>query len=315
MISNEQQSSNSSTATQYFDLGLSYTMARPDSESITPPSKPTWFQKRGPGMTSEMDIRLTSVPVAASTSTTTTTSTSTTPTLGQSLNVLSSQQSATVLMGVYFPFRTTSWYGKSNWITAAPLALGGFDTLLNPTTTTSSPANTSTFSSTTTSNFSSVYNFRGAGMRFGWDIYPKRTDEAPLEFSWISVVLGYYSNLPSWHCTAFPGTTVPAGAKSFSATSSPTTSCLVTPVTTSSPTTYDVYASRTLVPRVDIAGELKLPSYPIVFGYNANLGQYMRWFQGDGIDTLNKPGNDVRFYFGLKLDILSALKKLGVPTS
>ena len=53
-------------------------------------------------------------------------------------------------------------------------------------------------------------------------------------------------------------------------------------------------------PRVDISGELKLPSYPVVFGYDANLGQYMRWFGGDNIDTLNKPGNDVRFYFGLK---------------
>jgi hypothetical protein len=70
-----------------------------------------------------------------------------------------------------------------------------------------------------------------------------------------------------------------------------------------------------VIPRFDVAGELSLPSYPIVFGYDANLGQYIRRFYGDRIDSLNKPGNDVRFYFGLKLNIKTALSKLGVPTS
>jgi hypothetical protein len=307
MISNEQQSSNSSTASQYFDLGLSYTLARPDSEERAHPS---WFEEHGPGLSSLFDIRLTTIPVAASTNSTPAAGSTT---LSQSLNVLSSQQSATVLLGFYIPFRLTHWYGKTNWITAAPEALGGFDTLLNPTTTTTAPAGTAAATTVTTTNFSSVYNFHAAGARFGWDIYSKRTDEAPIEFSWFSALVGWYSNLPSWLCTALPGTTPAANAKYFTATSSPTTSCFVSPLpsSTSSPP-YDVYASRKLTPRVDIAGELKLPSYPVVFGYDANLGQYSKRFGGDHIDTLNKPGNDVRFYFGLKLNVTDALSKLGV---
>jgi hypothetical protein len=316
MISNQQQSSNSTTAAQYFDLGLFYTLARPDSEIRT---HPNWLQVHGPGLATLMDVQLTTIPVASQTSTSTTTTSASTPTLSQSLNVLASQQSASVLMGVDFPFRVSFWYHKTNWITAAPLALGGFNTLLNPTTTAAASTNSNGGSSTTTSTFSTVYNFQAVGIRFGWDLYPKRTDEAPIEFSWVNLTLGRYSNLPSWLCTATPGATPPSSAKSFmtaSNSNAPTTSCLVTPTPTSSSTgPYTVYASRKLVPRIDVAGELSLPSYPIVFGYDANLGQYSPQFYGDGIDSLNKPGNNVRFYFGIKLNITKALSKLGVPTS
>ena len=253
MISNQQQASSSSTASQYFDLGLSYTLARAGSEQKSKvdtdqEQKSSWFNRHGPGMATLMDIQLTAIPVAASTSTTTTTS-STSTLSSQSLNVLSSQQSTTVLMGIYFPFRLTHWYHSTNWITAAPLAMGGFNTLLNPTTTTSSSSstNTGTPTSTTTSNFSSVYNFHAAGARFGWDIYPKRTDEAPIELSWFSAVFGWYSNLPSWHCTAMPGSTPPTAPLPI-ITSNRNTSCLANPVTGSSPASYDVYESRTLVP-------------------------------------------------------------------
>ncbi|WP_420236106.1 chitobiase/beta-hexosaminidase C-terminal domain-containing protein [Telmatobacter bradus] len=316
MISNQQQSSSSSTASQYFDLGLSYTLARPSSE-VKP--HPNWLQVHGPGLSTLMDVQLTTIPVAAQTNTTSTTSSTSTPTLSQSLNVLSSQQSASVLMGVDFPFRLTHWYHKTNWITAAPLVLGGFNTLLNPTTAAASSTSSTGVSSTTTTTFSTVYNSRAAGIHFGWDVYPRRTDEAPIEFSWINLALGWYSSLPSWQCTALPGSTPPSNAKSFttaSNSSAPTTSCLVTPTPSSSSTgPYTVYASRKLVPRIDIAGELSLPSYPIVFGYDANLGQYFKHFYADRIDSLNKPGNQVRFYFGIKLNITKALSKLGVPTS
>ena len=222
-------------------------------------------------------------------------------------------------MGVYFPFRVSNWYHKTNWITVAPLAVGGFNTLLNPTTAAAATTNSNGGSSTTTSAFSTVYNSQAIGAHFGWDLYPKRTDEAPIEFSWINLTIGKYSSLPSWLCTAMPGSTPGSNAYKFitaSNSSAPTTSCLVTPPPTSSTTgPYTVYESRKVIPRFDIAGELSLPSYPIVFGYDANLGQYIKRFYGNEIDSQNKPGNNVRFYFGLKLNITKALSKLGVPTS
>jgi hypothetical protein len=261
--------------------------------------------------------------VAAKTSSTTIAATPTT--LSQSLNVLSSQQSATVLMGFYFPFRLTHWYGRTNWITFAPVAFGGFDTLLNPTATTATSANAGAVTSATTTNFSSVYNFRAGGARFAWDIYPRRTDEAPIEISWVNLTLGYYSNLPSWRCTAPaapPGSNPTSGptGKTYVPSPNNNTSCLAVGVvppgsTGTSPSSYHLYESRTLVPRVGIAGELKLPNYPVVFGYIANLSQYGKFTGGNGIDSQNKPGNDVRFYFGLKVNAKDALKKLGVPSS
>lgn len=338
MISNQQQATNSSTASQYFNLGLSYTLKRPPTDSKanamqTPGSDSdqvpnrNWFTKHDPGASTLMDIRLTTIPVATSTNSATTANGTTT--LSESLNVLSSEQSATVLMGAYFPFRLTHWYQRSNWITAAPVLLGGFDTLLNPPTTTATTASSGSVSSTTTSNFSSVYNFWAGGARFGWDIYPKRTDEAPIEYSWVSLTLGYYSNLPSWQCTVPASATTPpasvtSNAKFVTEPSAPTTSCYFVPtiITAATSTTpadtgppYTVYESRKLVPRVNIAGELQLPNYPVVFGYDANLGQYGRWLAGNGIDIQNRPGNDVRFYFGLKFNISTALKKLGIPSS
>jgi len=305
LISNEQQSSNSSTASQYLDMGLAYTVARAGSanEKVR-----WWVRKHGPGLETFMNVRFTSVPVSATTNSSTTASGTTT--LSQSLNVLSSQQSAAILLGGYAPFRLTRWYRSSNWITVAPTVYGGFYTLLNPTTSTASVAASSTVSSTTTSSFSSVYSFRGAGARFGWKYYPPSTDEAPHEFSWISLTLGNFSNLPSWLCTATSASNS-TGAKYYKVTSQPTTACYA-PADSMNSALYDLYASRKLVPRLDIAGELSLPSYPVVFGYDANVGQYS--WRGNKIDSLNKPGNDVRFYFGLKFDVTSALSKLGVPT-
>ena len=152
-------------------------------------------------------------------------------------------------------------------------------------------------------------------MRGAWDYYPKSTDQAPHEFQWIMVALGNYSNLPSYLCTAMPGIAPAQGAKKFAFSSPPNTACLEVPVgatATTPPTSYNVYISRTLVPRIDIAGEISIPSYPFVFGYDANLGQYSKWLSADNVDFLNKPGNNVRLYFGVTFDVPTALSKLGL---
>jgi hypothetical protein len=114
-------------------------------------------------------------------------------------------------------------------------------------------------------------------------------------------------------CTATKAqiNSIPTGAKSFSDTTAPQTDCLIKPSPTSTTTPpYAVYATRKLIPRIDASSELSLPTLPIVIGMDANLSQY--WIDANHLDTQNRPGNDVRIYIGLRLDITKALSKLGV---
>ena len=289
MISNEQESSGSSTASEYADLGLAYSWAR--------------AKKRYPGLTTFLNLRLTSLPVSTTTTTTTADTTGTSATISQSLSVLTSQQSARLLIGAYVPFQTTRFFKRSNAFTIAPLFKVGFDTLLNPSVGSTNAPSTSTSISSTQANFSSVYNLVAGGVRAGWDAYPTSTDEAPQSNAWLSFVIGDYSNLPSYACSS---------SKFYSSSAKPETACKTVAVTSGGTTAYDVYASRKLVPRIEIAGEARIPNYPFVLGLDANLSQYASWLGSNPIDTLNKAGNDVRFYIGYKLDLASAFKKLGV---
>jgi hypothetical protein len=313
MISNQQQSTNSSTASQYLDVAFGYTLARSGSREKVPYR---FTKYRGPGIQTFLDTRLATIPVTSTNDNLQTAVPgqpgSTTPTLTQTLNALSSQQSIRVLAGVYAPFRLTHWYSQTNWVTLAPIGVAGFDTLLNPTAPAAQPSSL-TVISTTTANFSSVYNYRAAGARLGWDVYSDSTDEAPHNLAWISATLGNYSNLPSYVCTATKAqiNSIPTGAKSFSDTTAPQTDCLIKPSPTSTTTPpYAVYATRKLIPRIDASSELSLPTLPIVIGMDANLSQY--WIDANHLDTQNRPGNDVRIYIGLRLDITKALSKLGV---
>jgi hypothetical protein len=296
IISNQEQSTASTTASQYLEAELTYDFVR----------------GKAVGLSSFLNFRSSAIPVTATSTTSTPASgSSTTPTLTQSLNALSSQQSVRILAGFLFPFNLTRWY-RDQRLTLAPLAVGGFDTLLNPTPPTSTPS-TGTSITTAAANFSSVYSYWAGGGELSWVQQPKIRDESERTFAWLSASVGNYSSLPSYICTAKPGSTPTASAKFFSDPANPSTSCLVLPVTPSSgPTSYQVYASRHLIPRLDIAGNLNLPTLPVVLGFDANLGQF-EW-QSTNLDIVNKPGNDVRLFFGLRFDIVAALGKLGVPT-
>jgi hypothetical protein len=209
------------------------------------------------------------------------------------------------------PFNLVRWY-RNQWITLGPLAVAGFDTLLNPTPPTSTPSTGATIT-TSSANFSSVYDSWAGGGELSWVQQPGIRDESVRTFAWISATVGNYSNLPSYICTAKPGSIPAISAKYFSDPANPSTSCLVSPVpSTGTPTSYQVYASRQLIPRIDIAGNLNLPNLPVVLGFDANLGQFA--WRSNNLDIANKPGNDVRIFFGLRFDILTALGKLGVPT-
>lgn len=332
MISNQQSGGQTSTAATYLDLGFNFTLARAGGSAIPPKTKTTVvngvttttiipakpYHAWQPGIENFINLRMTPVPVATKTTTTTTatptgsnTGTSTTST---NPNVLTSQQSALVFGGFDFPLRLTRWDNNSRAFFVAPLIKSGFATLLNPsvssastTSTTGSTTTPTTINSSTTATFSSVYWYNATGLRFGAAQYPASTDKAPIPLAQFDMTVGHYSNLPSIICN--PATTT-------TTTTQPTnTSCYTSTTTTAGGTTTTTYnvqgTSRTLIPRLQLAGFIQIPGYPFVLGVDANLAEYAFGAHVNKVDSHNKPGNDVRIYVGVTLDPVSAFKKLG----
>ena len=274
--------------------------------------------RRAMGISTNMDVRLSPIPVAAPATNTTTTTTTTTPasgstpastmaTISTTPNLLSSQQSARVVTSLYFPWKATHWNKRSDYFTIAPLFRGGFATLLNTSLT--SPASTTTPSNTTTTTvtgqFNSAYSLFAYGARFGWDRYPVSTDEAPQTMTQFLITMGYYSNLPSYVCRP-----APAGAM---VTANPNSACGAT--NTAFPgLKIDPVMSRMVIPRLDIEGFAKLPNYPFVIGIDANLAQYTVYHdkKSHPVDNLNKAGNDIRIFIGFQIPLDSLISKLGV---
>ena len=52
-----------------------------------------------------------------------------------------------------------------------------------------------------------------------------------------------------------------------------------------------------------------LPGYPFVLGIDANLQQSF-WGRRSNLDIANKPGNDIRIYIGIKIDLATLISKL-----
>jgi hypothetical protein len=312
VISNQQSSAKSSTASTYLDFGYYFTLMRAGGSTITPvkgsPKKNYTAWK--PGIEDFIDLRMTSVPVATSTNTTTVTapsgSNNATATSSTSPNVLTSQQAATIYGGFDFPLRITRWDSNSNAFYLAPVVRSGFATLLNPSvdsSATSTNTGTNTISSSTTAQFNSVYWHEAQGLRIGWAKYPPNTDKAPVPIAQFDMMEGKYSNLPSIICDPAKAVTV--------STQPSNTSCYKT-TTTGGTTAYSLYTSRTLIPRLQLAGFIKFPNIPFLMGVDANLAQYAFGPHKNAVDTVNKAGDDVRIYFGVNLDPVSAIKKLGV---
>jgi predicted lipoprotein with Yx(FWY)xxD motif len=322
VISN-QQSNSSSSAAVYLDLGFIFDFARPgggpipqtvtksaDHPDLFKPSKN--FSTLRPGLEDFIDLRLTQVPVSTSTTTpsTATTSsiaraadTSSTPTNVET--ILSSQQSAVITGGFDFPWRLTRWSKNTNSFIIAPVAKAGFNTLLNPTVKTGTTTTTGA-TATTAPTFNSVYWFHSYGLRLGWYKFPNKSDDAPKSIAQLDMATGWFSNLPSNRCE-------PSKASLTTTTTLPTgTSCFVTS-TVGGTTTYALDPSRTLIPRVRLDGFIKIPNTPVVIGLDANLAQYAFGTHLKEIDPLTKPGNDVRIYFGVSIDPLTAFKKIGLP--
>jgi hypothetical protein len=266
-----------------------------------------------PGFATNVDIRLSPIPVAA-TATTTTTSSASTTISSIAPNQLSSQQSVRAVASGYVPWKGAGWNNNTDYFTIAPLIQGGFGTLLNPTATStnaaSSGAGTSTPTQITTTSFAPGFYFWGAGSRIAWDRFVAKKDEAPQMITQVNVTFGDFSNLPSYVCKPTTGASDPYAQ----ASSTVITACsqyphgAVTPATTPPTYSYSTY-SKTVLPRVNLEGIAKLPGYPFILGVDANLQQYAV-FSKSHLDYLNKPGNDVRVYVGISVDFGTLLSKL-----
>ncbi|MGA8940805.1 MAG: hypothetical protein WB439_16705 [Acidobacteriaceae bacterium] len=263
-------------------------------------------KKIRPGLATNVDIRLSPIPVAATT-TTTPVGTGTNTPATVTPNVLSSQQAVRAVGSVYAPFKATSWNTHVDSFTIAPLARGGFGTLLNPST-----ANTSTSSSSSTTNvsstsYSSAYYFWSMGSRIAWDRYSASTDEAPQTITQFLITFGEFSELPSYVCKQTSSNPY--------ANINETTSCNLgkyAPSPTMNPTNF-YFPSKTLIPRFDIESFAKLPGYPFVIGVDANLQQYTLYHKSN-LDILNKPGNDIRIFIGISIDPTTFFSKTGTPS-
>jgi hypothetical protein len=313
-VTNQQNSSGTASAGQYLELGFNNTFVRAKDGMDQycggvggglGVGKCKWT----PGLAANLDIELSPIPTSGS-SASGTLSGGTLSASSISPNQLSSQQSILGALTVSMPMKTKCWNGCTDYFTVAPVARAGFGTLFNSTSTTTSG------SSSTTTTFAPGYQFWGLGARFAWDKYAGGYNEAPQMIWQMIITLGPDSNLPSYVCKQVTG----QAKDPYAASATPTivtacappnypdtasTSSGSTPVTT-----YSYYTDfKTSRPRLNVDAIAKIPGYPFVLGVKANLNQYAI-FSKPNLDYLSKPGNDVRIYVGISVNVATFISKL-----
>ena len=256
------------------------------TSSPTPVPTPTPMRLgRWPGINTYFDVRLTQIPVSACSTTSTTGAANqpspcaaptptpaTTPTNLETF--LSAQKSARLAVGIYLPWTVTAWTynGTPNALFIAPLAKVGFDTPAGSLNQALPSAATGTNPGTVTAvNPTNFYNFYVFGGRIGHYALtsPKDTGQAPELVSYIDVAFGPFSNLETL--------VAPDGALAGTI-----------------PTRKRLY-------RIQIEGFLKVPTTPLIVGFNANIGQEA--VGTGGINIVQRAGDDLRFLFGAKFDV------------
>jgi len=247
--------------------------------------RPVYGQSRKvPGLNTFFETRLTSVPVTAQpcpedNTTTTGQCTGTSTSNPDQFNTfLTSQKSARLAVGAYLPFIAKVWTynGVRNALFVAPLAKVGFDTPvseINQSQAQGQSSNSGNSSGTpiVAVNDSNFYNFYVYGARFGHESLPApevdresggwAVNEAPEINSYLDVAFGRFSNLE---------TVLNDGR-------------------------------HTRLYRISLEGILKIPSTPLVIGFNANLGQ-----TNVGVNSANitkRAADDLRFLMGAKFDV------------
>jgi hypothetical protein len=262
---------------------------------------PQWI----PGINSFFETRLTAIPVTScalpngasngtaggSGSSTTTVSGCTNTTTGDNLSTfLATRKTARLQVGSYLPLTVSDWTyrGTPNTLFLAPIAKLGFDTPAG-TVSQAQPSNTGTATAgatVTPLNSTNFYTFYSFGGRFGhYAMTSKRPEnkdqqdlnDAPEIISYLDFMIGRFSNLES-----------------------------LVPPTKSSMANCTNCPSRQRLWRVSVEGILKIPSTPLIVGFNANVGM-----ANPGAPTLKqRAGDDLRFLFGARFDVGKLLAKV-----
>jgi hypothetical protein len=241
-----------------------------------------------PGLSSFFESRLTAIPIN-----TTATTPSTTSTVAS--GILTTAQTARVDVGFLLPLLAQRWTfeHRPNALFIAPMAKAGFDTVTGPTAlTTVSPGGTGTSSQT----LESVYNFWGYGARIGHMELTRSVNKAPETYSYIDILVGPYSNLQSYVCHEGTASGQPLAGST----------CVEYGVDANNKPLFPVESRKRLY-RLDIEGLLKIPKTILYVGFNANIGQ--RSLGAVHLDHGYSAPDDLRFFFGTKLDIAAVLSK------
>jgi hypothetical protein len=298
MVTNLNGSSGSSATAEYLDFGFLFA-----GTNENPHNKARYI----PGFDGFLSARFSDVPVAASSTPTGGNSTSTggtAPSSGSSsqgtLNILSTQESARIMGGMFLPFWTFRTNDHSDAYFVAPLAKAAFETLLNPAAT-ANATNGSTGASTTSvaANFAPIYGYYAAGLRLGLRKYPTGDDPVPITLFQGDVTIGKYSNMQSFVCG--PSTT-------FIAVNQPSTNTFcsvpVPPATSGGTVTYNIEAQdRRVLPRMEFEGFFNFLPSQFVLGIDANLTQSA--LSPRNLDILNKPGGSVSIFLGVSGNLLT----------
>ena len=241
-----------------------------------------------PGINSFFETRLTSIPVNAcaqpsggtgtsgssgTSACATTSATGTTTTLD---TFLANRKTARLDLGAYIPFTMTGWAykGTPNTLFLAPLAKIGFDTpagSLSQTQPSNATGGATTSGTVTPLNPTNFYKFYTFGGRFGHYAMTSSRDDAPETLSYLDFTFGRFSNLESLVQT---GTQM---------------------------------GSRERLWRISVEGILKVPSTPLVIGFNANVGMN----NPGAPKIIQGAGDDLRFLFGARFDVAKLLAHIG----
>lgn len=280
LFSNQNQSFSQSNLFASFDLDKAWSLpcnygyAETAAGYLPYPGDPCSVH---PGLNTFFETRLTAIPVSSNTATDSKAS-QPPPAPNDFNSFLSNKKSARFAFGLYAPFMLTRWTHDEGpqALYIAPLAKAGFDTITDSTSITATTTSGDTTTSTT-EQVPRLYNFFGGGVRIGHYKLHNNENEGPDHISHLDVMLAKFSNFES---------KVDNCPQGF-------TTC------------------RARLWRLSFEGLLQIPTpdnLPLYIGLGANIGQKV--FGAGHVVPGGDAGDDLRFFFGTRLDLGSLVTKL-----
>lgn len=232
-----------------------------------------------PGLNTFFETRLTAIPVSSNAATDSKAAQGGDAGSTDVTSFLSNKKSARFSLGLYTPFLLTRWTHDEGpqALYIAPLVKAGFDTLTDSTSIAATTTDSGGAATPTTAQVPRLYNFFGGGVRIGHYKLHNDENEAPDHVSHLDVMLAKFSNFES------KVSNCPAGFATC----------------------------RARLWRLSFEGLLEIPTpdaFPLYVGLGANVGQ--KAFGASHVVPGGDAGDDLRFFFGTRLDLGSLVSKL-----